>query len=511
MPSTSTLLVAASNLVNNVGLAPNVAMLTLGSTITSQPVVSSYANVQPGTTNGNILAANSLSVRSLNLPVFVANANTAVTSIQSQCSKVFPDFVTFASLLLSAESFVLYSDKAYKSMSSFSDKSFDNLGINVDSHQSAVTNGIASLFGGGATAPADIKNNISKLSTALGNLGSLYDTSKLTKLGDPTTFVQHLLNSGYNFVPPDGWQSMTASELKYYLDGIVGPVFTRVMDLSGFTPPKSASITSLGDLLDLSKVFPDDALALVPGRNFSGLANMFVNLGGKFKSMTDVSTLLNGIDVPTLEHLSSYTSPVTSSDITNLTSKLGAGSGTNNNPTIIDVLGTVAGIPHVAGLTTVSAALSSIASRSTTTTLVTKLNDLSTACATEDSGQIATAFAALQTAANAFKADSVVVSLAAANTAIVNSESQITTENNNIAVSGINIAAGAGSGVAGIMALVNNLHDYGVDVNNLKFNELFAGMVQQNVGGDAVLASLSEGKNINIQAQFSVPIGTKSS
>jgi hypothetical protein len=508
MTSTPALIIAASNLVNSQGLAPNVATTTLCNTITSSALVAAFANVQPGTTNGNVLQSNSLSVSTLNLPAFVANANTTVANITAQTSKVYPDLITFTSLLLSAESFVLYSSQAHAAVSSITGSSFDTLGIDVSSHQSAVTNGIASAFGGAATAAADIKTNITKIASALKNFGTLYDPTQLGKLGDPATFVSHVVKMGYDFTPPDGWETMDAKELKYYLDSITGPVFTRIMSLSGFTPPAGSSITSLGDLLDLSKVFPADALALIPGNNFAGLANMFVNLGGKFKSLDDVSSMLSSIEVPSLSFLNSYTSPVPAADATKLTSKIGSGSGDNNNPTILDILGTVAGV-HLTDLTTVSTALTTVSSTTAAQTLLSSLTSLASACAGGNSSTITSAFATATSAATAFKSDATVVAQSAANNAITNIASHIVTENSNLTAANINTQAAASSGVAGLLALVNNLHDYGVDRNNLKFNELFAGMVQQNVGGDAILASLAEGKNIDIQSKFSVPIGTK--
>jgi len=508
MANTSTLLVAASNLASESGLAPNVATTTLCSAITSNQLVTAYADLQPGTANGNVLLDNSLTVTSLGLPLFVSNANTVCSDITTSIDRVFPDVITFASILLSLDSFVMYSDKVYKSMDSFGGASFDNLGINVDSHQSAITNGITTLFGGGATDAAQIKANMSVMATALGNLGSLYDATNLDKLGDPVAFIKHIINNGYNYTPPDRWESMSTGELMTNLGRTGGSIVTRILELSKTVLPAGQTAYSLGDLLDLNVVFPPEAVALVPGNNFAGLSNMFVNLGGKFNSFADISTMLQAIEVPTLTHLSNYDTPVSTADVDNLKTKIGAGSGQSNNPTITDVLGTVAGI-NVEELTAISAALTSIASNAATTNLVSALSELSTACEGGEPGAIASSFAEVQTQANAFNTTSAVVALADVDSAITAIESQLSAEDNNITASGLNISAAASSGIAGVLAMVNNLHDYGVDRDKLNYNQLFAGLVQPNAGGDAILAALAEGKNINIQAQYSVPIGTK--
>jgi len=510
MANTSTLLVAASNLTSNVGLAPNTAMLALCNTVTSYALVSNYANLQPGTTYGNILANNSFTVTSLGLPVFVTNANTTVANIRTQASSILPNIATFASILQSAGTFATYSYRTYQSLNEFSNKTFDQLGINVGGHADAVTNGITSIFGGGAKTPAQISVNINILADAIENFGTVYDVSKLNLLGNPATFVQYIIDSGYDFTPPSDWQTMTADELTYYLSGIIGPVFTRVITLSKIQLPLNSTVSSLGDLLDLSKVFPAAALALVPGNNFAGLANMFVNLGGKYKSFADIADMLRSIRVPTLTYLNSYTAPVSTVDTANLVSQLGSGTGSAGNPTVTDIIGTVAGTVHLGNLATVNTALASLTVNANTQTLVTSLANLATACASGNPTYITSNITAVRTAANLFNADSSVTALTSANTAITNMQTQLALETKNLSAAGITLSSVSTAGVTGILGLVNSLHDYGIDTNQLNYNQLFAGIVQPNVGGDAVLAALAEGQNINTQAQYSVPIGTKS-
>lgn len=506
---TSTLLVAASNLTNNVGLAANTTMTSLCNTVLSYPLVSNYANLQPGTTYGNTLSSNSFSVTSLGLPLFVANANTTVASIQTQASKLIPNVATFATLVQLAGTFSAYSYSSYKSLHDYSGATFDTLGIHVNNHSDAVTNSISSIFGGKATNASDIRNNITTLANAIANFGTLYDVSKLNKLGDPVTFVQHLIDSGYDFTPPSDWKAMTGAELKYYLNSIIGPVFTRVMTLSNFKVPAGQQVSSLGDFLELSKVFPAQALALVPGKNFAGLANMFVNLGGRFKSFADIAAMLKSIQVPTLTYLNSYTTPVASIDFANLTAQLGKGTGVYNNPTVTDLIGTAAGVVHIGNLTTVSSTLTTVSATAAGQSLIDCLANLAVACASGNNTYITSNIAIVRNAANIFNADSTVVSSTAGNTAITNIQTQLSCEASNLSKAGISLDAVPTSGVTSVMGLVNSLHDYGVDSSNLNYNALFAGTVQRNVGGDAVLAALAEGQNINNQAQYGVPIGTK--
>ena len=523
MADTSTVLVATSNLVNGVGLAPNTATTTLCSTINSSALVTAYANVQPNTTNGNILAANGLSVTTLGLPLFVSNANTVTANITSQSSKLFPDLPTFTSILLSLSSYVLNASKTYKSITGFSDTTFDSLGINVDSHQSAVTNGIATLFGGGATEPDAIKKNINTLANAIGNLGSAYNVKDLSNLGKPASFIKNLIALGFSstnystdtgfitvagFLLPTNWETQDDEELTQFLSLITGPALDKIITQTEIVLPYPDSILSAAQLLDLEMVFPAEAVELVPDKNFAGLANMFVNLGGDFDSFADIALMLQQIEIPKLTYLSTYNAPISTADINTLTSKIGYGVGADGNPTIMDVLGSVAGVNYQ-DLTTVSSALTSVASLSNTTALISSLTNLASACAGGVPSTITSSFASAQTAATTFNNDPVVKNLTTATTAVSNMEAQVATEINNLALSGINLAAAASAGVAGILAVANNLHDYGVDTDGLGYKQLFTGLAQNNAGGDSIIAALSEGKNLSIQAKYGVQIGTK--
>jgi hypothetical protein len=251
-------------------------------------------------------------------------------------------------------------------------------------------------------------------------------------------------------------------------------------------------------------------LAVVPGGNFAGLANEFINLGGRFKSFTEVADLLNDIEVPTLTYLDTYTDIISDSDYANLSASLGTGSGTIGNPTITDVMGSIAGVAHSTALTTINSCLTTALSSTAGTELNTNLSNVVAQCATGTGSQIDNAFAALWTAANTFNSTTALSSTATAgNSAITAMQSQVTTELHNLALAGISLDNITSAGVNGILSMVNNLHDYGVDAQGLNYVTLFEGCRQNNVGGDAVHAALVEGRNLAVQAKNSLLIGTK--
>lgn len=511
MAYTPTLIVAASNLTNNVGLAPNVAMFTIANTISSNELISLYDNLKPGTANGDILDGAGYSVEDLNLPSFISSVTNTFANVEVQANKMLPNISTFATLLTISGSFASLSYRMSSALEEFSNISFDNLGIDVDSHQTSVTNGIANMFATSSAelTPEQTKQNLTTFANAIKNFGTCYDISDLSKLGNPDSFAKHLISNGYDLTLPSDWAVLNSKEQKAYLDQIVGPVLTRVITLSGIKIPAGSSVTSLGDLLELNLVFPKDALDLVPGKDFAGLANIFVNLGGKFKNFDDISNLFSSIEVPSVTNLAEYNTPVPSFDYSALTQKMGNGSGPHgNNPTITDLVGTVAGVPHLEHLTSINGYLTRISTLSSTSTLIDRLNDLTTACG---GGDIPTAFAAALAAANAFNADPVVTSIVGSDTTIQDMVDHLQLEVDNLSLVNVNLNSLDNGGIPSVLGLVNNLHDYGADKEQLNYSQLFAGLAEANAGGEAVMASVAEGKNLSIQSQYAVPIGTKSS
>jgi hypothetical protein len=516
---TPSLLIAASNLTSNIGLQPNAAMVSAMTAVNSNSLVSNYAILQPGTAYGNTLSARGWTVTNLKLPTYIANANTTISTVSVHYNKMLPsigsglyDITKFASVLAQAGAFASSSLTARSSLESFYSQSFDNLGISVTNHSSAVANGISNIFGSAA--------QIKTLSSAIRRFGTAYDATRLNKLGDPATFIQNLLNHGFGengkngvyviggYMLPMTWKTDDADTLMAYLKNISGTTLDKIISQTNLNP--ASTISNLSQLLDLSMIFNSTELAVVPGNNFAGLANEFVNLGGKFNSFTEVADMLANIEIPTLTYLDSYTKIISNTDYANLVAKLGTGTGTIGNPTITDLLGSVAGVVHNNSLTTVKGCLTTALANNSGLSVNTNLANVVTQCATGTSSQIDNAFLALWSAANTFVADTTLSSTTLnGNLAIYNMQSQVTKELTNLALAGVSLSDATPSGVTGVLGLVNNLHDYGIDGQSLNYGTLLEGCRQDNAGGDAVHAALVEGRNLANQAKNSVLIGTR--
>jgi hypothetical protein len=515
---TPSLMISASNLLGNVGLQPNAIMTSAMTTISTNGLVSNYSNLQPGTTHGNTLSARGWTVTNLYLPLYIANANTTISTVSSHYNKMLPsignglyDITKFTAILSQAGAFVTASLATQTMLETFYDQTFDDLGISVTNHSSAVANGLSNIFGTDA--------QMATLSNGIRRFGTAYDVKNLNKLGDPATFIQNLIDYGFaetqksdyiigGYLLPTTWRTDDANTLLIFLSSIKGDTLNKIISQTGLRP--NSTITDLSQLLDLSKIFNSAELAVVPGGDFAGLANEFINLGGRFKSFTEVADLLNNIEVPVLTYLDAYTDIISDSDYANLSASIGTGTGSLGNPTITDVMGSIAGVTHSTALTTISSCLTTAESDTAGTALNANLANVITQCATGLASKIDNAFVALWSAANTFNTTTALSSTATTgNSAVTAMQSQVTTELNNLLLAGIQLDDITPAGVTGILSMVNNLHDYGVDSQGLNYATLFEGCRQSNAGGDAIHAALVEGRNLLVQSRNSLLIGTK--
>jgi hypothetical protein len=509
--TTPVVMIAASNLTSNIGLQPNTAMISVMNAVTSNSLVSNYANLQPGTAYATTLSGRGFSVVNLMLPEFIANANTTIVSAQIQYNKMLPsngdgtyNIPKFASLLSAASSFASTSWKMNNTLENFNGINFSDIGISVSDYNSVVTNGLSNIFGN--------QTSINILSSALRNLGTAFDITQIGKLNDLTVFINNLQKQG--LLPVGFITSANSDNLLNALSMISGAALKSIISQTKIVLPEPLAVTNLAQLLELPMIFPPRAVAVVPGGTLAGLANELLNFGGRFNSFAELATVIASIEVPSIPYLNAYTSLIPNSDYTRLTAKLGSGSGPYTNPLITDLLGTVAGVRVTDNLTTVSSALTSVLTYSSATALSTALVNLAAACDTANNTFIDSNIAATRTAANTFTVfcnsnvtlSSTVIS---ANTAIKSLQSHLSLELDNLLLADANIDAASPTGVNSTLGMVNSLHDYGVDTYQLGYNTLFNNCLQLNVGGDAIKAAMIEGRNINNQNQRSVLITTR--
>jgi len=509
---TPVLMIVASNLTSNIGLQPNAAMVSYAATVSSNTLVSRYANLQPGTAHGTTLSGRGFSVVNLRLPEFIANANTTVANVQAHYNKMLPlngdgtyNVAKFAGLLSSVSSFAYTSWSMNNLLESMYKMSFSDLGIGVTDFASSLNNGLTA-------------DEIDLLGKGLRNFGTAFDIKNYGRLYDPFIFVTNLIAQG---LLSKDWYSIyvstrstdTESDLMKALALVTGSDLDNIIAKTGIQLPYPSLVTNLAHLLELSRIFPADSLLVVPAGTMTGLSVLLTNIGGTYSSFVEFADMIDSLSVPDIPYLNAYTQVIPDAEYNRLTVKLGSGNGADTNPLVTDMLGSVAGVVHANALANISSALTSTLTYTEAQILSTKLADLYTACGTGNVTFIDSNIALTWTAANAFttlcNTNSTLSSVVTqANLAVQAMTSQVVLELNNLLLADANIDATAPTGVNGVLGMVGSLHDYGVDTYRLDYNTLFNGCLQSNVGGDAVRASLIEGQNIAKQRAKSVPVLT---
>jgi len=538
---TPVLMIAASNLTSNVGLQPNAAMTSYAATVSSNTLVSRYANLQPGTTYGTTLSGRGFSVVNLQLPEFVANANTTIANVQTQYNKMLPangdgtyNIAKFASVLSSVSSFAYTSWTMNNLLESMYTMSFGDLGIGVTDFASSLNNGLTA-------------DEIRLLGKGLRNFGTALDIKNYSRLYDPKVFVNNLIAQGllskdwysiYNksvvteqqssrlavvgiigLLPnarqPENtpYQVESTGDLMKALALVTGSDLDNIIAKTGIQLPYPALVTNLAHLLELSRIFPSDSLLVVPAGTMAGLSVLLANIGGTYGSFGEMADMIDSLSVPAIPYLNAYTQVIPDVEYNRLSTKLGMGAGAYTNPLVTDMMGSVAGVVHANALATVSSALTSTLTYTEAQTLSSRLADLYTACGTGNATFIDSNIALTWTAANAFttlcNTNSTLSSVVTqANIAVKAMTAQVILEQNNLTLADANLDATAPTGVNSVLGMVSSLHDYGVDTYQLNYNTLFNSCLQSNVGGDAVRAALIEGQNIANQRAKGVPVLT---
>jgi hypothetical protein len=174
-------------------------------------------------------------------------------------------------------------------------------------------------------------------------------------------------------------------------------------------------------------------------------------------------------------------------------------------------MGSVAG-KHTGDFAEAGKQITSIVTSGVGQTLSTTMTALM-AAVTSGSG-ITTALAAFTAATTAFNAQAVgnsglSTALSSINTSLTNVTDHISLENSNLTQAGISSLSGLSAsnppGAGQILSFASKLHSFGVDKMQLGHNDVFNGVATDDLYGDALKASLLEGKNVAAMASAGKP------
>lgn len=396
----------------------------------------------------------------------------------------------------------------------------------IASGQGASMGGLTSLFGSvgssmdpmalakgqAALASSSLNDGLKNIGTGMSNFGDLYDFSNLQTLG-PVNLLMSLQSAGladslgineaintlgYN---PNNPMTVPPAAITTILSNIDGSDLQKIITQTGAVLVKPAQTAA--DLLDPGFFIPlGGVAALGLGAGVAGmtdLQNTLTNLGIQGSNMT-YGAFLSSMKTQAMTYLGQVDQLIPMDVQDTLKPLLGEGGGLFGNPTMNDMIGTASGATHTDAFGNISATLSSLMNSSVGQGLNTAIQNMTAAIGT--GGQTA-AFNALTAAVNTFNSQTanntdLQEAITSAQSSFEASQAHLVKEISNLNLVGLSLSSSqpTSSGISSILNLGNKLHDYGVDKQQLGHNELFSGVATDNLTGDAIQASLLEGRNL---------------
>jgi hypothetical protein len=538
---TPSVMMAASGMMNGQGIGVNTTMTSKVNSAASNPISVLYVQLQANAAN-----VAGLSDTLSSLPSAYGTVTSTASAVTTQAAKMVPNIKGFITIQSGASSFGAASAEYSAALTQFGNKSFGDLGIGMGNFADANSMGMTSLtpavnslgikaktaaFGsiGGLLDPnkllqgqatmgnESVKAGLSSVSDGLKNYGTLMDFKDPMSLG-PKNLVQSLQDQGLaasvginDMISAQGYDPTKLAlvpepVLIDVLSNVKGSDLDKILSQTG---TKTVSpITSAADLLNVNNVLPPQAvnslgLKGAGSAGLKGLGNTFMNIGVPLTAAS-ASNIMSGVQSKVGGYLNSVNTLVPSSIKTSLSSVLGAGSGPFGNPTMNDMMGSAAG-HHTDDFITVGKALNGAASSPQGQALVTAMQTLQDAMVAMT--DTTAPYAALQTAVTNFNNyvagnSNIKSALDSAGTSLSNIGSHLSKEISNLSLAGLNLNSlpSPSAGMTQVMSFASKLHSFGTDKLQLGHFAMLDGAGTNDLTGDAIRASLLEGKNLGIMS-----------
>jgi hypothetical protein len=569
MAFSPTSIIALTGVATGDGFTINSDQTNQISKINSNTLVSEITLLK---TPRNITGANAvpgLSATLNNLPDFLGNANSIGASINTQAAGMLPGIGTamgnknFLSLMNPAAAWGSQTAELSAALTKYQGMTFGDLGINVKNFSGVLTTGVGatlpalqgglnnlvqqSLLGGPNSAtPLPFSANflaknpsgaqstyvgegLKSAGSSMSNFGNLFDfknlgttmgsqasalsmTKQLQNLGlaDKYGINDKILAAGYD---PKQLNEIPNDELKNILSTVQGDDLKKIQSAAGVKLVQDVS--NLSQMLHVEAFIPPQARAYlgIAAAGVAGLGqlgNQLTNLGVAVDNFK-MSDFLQGVENSAFQYLDQLGTLIPTPIVTLLKPFLGSGSGPFGNPTLSEMLGSVAGV-NTAKLRSMSGSIASLQGTATGKAVETTARALNTAIASAYSSDgdpatdaaVAAAQSAFDVAVTAMnlqsKTNTAFATLyAAGNQASGGALAQLTSEVTNLALAGQSLYSGVanlGTGIGEFINFGSGLHSMGQDTLKMGYSKLLEGMATNNLTGDAIVATLMEGRNI---------------
>ena len=428
---------------------------------------------------------------------------------------------SFISVFSQATAYCSQSGGMQNSISAARSKPFNELGAQFQNYTDIITGGISNQFKLSAV-PA--------LAAELPNLGTMFNTTVLSKISDPGALAQHLCDLGLgsvgnfktmiddNGITLDQVDDTERNLLINIFKKITGSDLATIVQSTKFNPAKLGDIKTLADVLDISKLFSSAALAAIDTNpTLDMFANKLSNIGGKFATMADIGKFLSGLNLTTFPGMQSLTSILPdelASELNALTSK---GSGLSGNTLITDLLGCINGSTYLSRLKSIIEVQQNLLETdSDVQSFKNHLDQYQSVLSNSNnnsgnSGTNAIQYwkTNLQLLINTITSKSTLINtLNSANQQMIDCAKQLGIEKRNIQLANI-VPGSAEATMPEVQMFVNNLGKLSPDTDVLKLGDFLASIATNDIYGEAIKASITEGQNLTRMAAYGININTK--
>lgn len=506
--------IALTGLLNGQGIKPSPSMFQKFATFDQLPVVTIINNMFAGTSNtvSNVSGLyNSINT----MPKWISgrHANVKISNVAGTSANLIlgngvSGIKNFATFLSQASSFCSTVLPWHGAINKYEGKEFADLGLQNKSYSDITSGGITGRFQGLKSYPGGIQTGLNDLADAIVSFGTLYDFTNLLTAFTPSGFILNLQNQGIAGLSESRLNDTDEAIVLKAMSQVSGEIINTIKNQTGVVLPSQSNITTLADFFDSRKMF-SGALSryLTPSGSMQELANSLGKIGGTYRNGNELSEVLRKTTATNnLTNLEATETPLPQSDITAISSKIGRdssgklGTGPIGNPIMKDILGSVGGVNITKNYDTMIIAQQKI----NLTSLKNELQSIYSQDKTPGgySGTLTTLNNIISTLNN-----STDVAATSANVSVNLVLDQLTREETLRPLAGIDLLSPLViNGSTMVINMAKQLPNFGKDSQQLGYEEIFTNIADSsNRYGDAVLASLSEGKTKSVQQSAGIP------
>lgn len=268
-------------------------------------------------------------------------------------------------------------ENVYAGLKHFKDKQWEDVGLDIKGARDLASGGLVQLLlssgttnnsevdtlaaqlRSGETLDDVVDRRVKALTVGLRNLGTLFDVADLASMGKPKTLIENLYGLGLSKLG-DLHGKILALEvadlddvkdvyLLQILREIKGNALVEIIERTGVKLPAPERVTTVADLLVAENIFSKEVLDELPNGSMEGLANFLGKVPGQYNTFEDIIELLESIEVPDIANLAQDEQPLPQADYDALVAGLPLGSGIFDNPTVADFFEPLTGTNTHAG------------------------------------------------------------------------------------------------------------------------------------------------------------------